>query len=184
MITFQGAEWYIELDDRNRRSTPDTSTPVYGRTPGVYLVMSSGCAARSLRYTQKQGQTAYKHCMQQYPTVCLVKVYLACFWGTGNPGTPNTRWHTFDNINYSGVYYWYVALRQRGAGIAGEKRRKNIPRSGGHTTGTHINSNETIYPPTYTSTAERRTTVTPTKRSTHPPCITAAQPMTLSLIHI
>ena len=64
---------------------------------------------------------------------------------------------------------------------SGRKKKKgnNIPRSCGHTTGTHNNSNEAIHPPTYSSTAERSTTVTP-KRSTHPPCITAVQQMTYS----
>ena len=55
-----------------------------------------------------------------------------------------------------------------------KKKEKNIPRSRGHTTGTH-NSNGAIYQPTYSSTAERSTTVTPTKRCTHPPYITAVQ---------
>ena len=37
-----------------------------------------------------------------------------------------------------------------------------------------------MYRPTYSSTAERSTTVTPTKLSTHPRCITAVQQMTYS----
>ena len=77
---------------------------------------------------------------------------------------------------------WYAELCQRGDGIAGEKVEQKIisnPRSRAHTTGPH-NSNEAIYPPTYSSTAERSTTVTPTKRSTHPACITAVQQMTYS----
>ena len=60
-----------------------------------------------------------------------------------------------------------------------KKKEKNNPRSRGRTTGTH-NSNEAIYPPTYSSTAVRSTTVTPTKRSTHHPCIAAVQQMTYS----
>ena len=64
-----------------------------------------------------------------------------------------------------------------------KKKGKTIPRSCGHTTGTHNNSNEAIYPPTYSITAERSATVTPTKRSTHPPCITAAaQQMTYTAV--
>ena len=77
------------------------------------------------------------------------------------------------------VNWWYAEPCQRGAGTySGRKRemKRYIPRRLGHTTGTH-NSNEEIYPPPYSSTAERSTKVTPTKRSTNPPRITAVQQM-------
>ena len=58
-----------------------------------------------------------------------------------------------------------------------KNKQKNNPKTRGHT-------NETIHQPTtlyYSSTAVRSTAVTPTKRSTHPPCVSAAvQQMTYS----
>ena len=51
---------------------------------------------------------------------------------------------------------------------------KKNSRSRGFTRRTH-NSNEAIHPTTFSSTAERSTAVTPTKRSTHTPRITTVQ---------
>ena len=64
-----------------------------------------------------------------------------------------------------------------------KKKEKNNPRRGGthgRRNTQHCYSNEAIYLPTDSSTAERSTTtvVTPTTRSTHPLCITAVQQMT------
>ena len=65
-----------------------------------------------------------------------------------------------------------------------KKRRKNKPRTCGHTTTTnHVN--EPIHPPTtlnYSGTAVRSTAAIPTNRSTHPPCVTAVQKMTYSSV--
>ena len=61
-----------------------------------------------------------------------------------------------------------------------KKEKKEKISHEGDTTGTHSSSNEAIHPSTCSSRAERHTTVTPTKRSTHSPCITAVQQMTYS----
>ena len=67
-----------------------------------------------------------------------------------------------------------------------KKKEKDNPQKGGRhdrRNTQHCYSNEAIYPPTDSSTAERSTTVSPTKRSTHPPCITAAvQQMTCTAV--
>ena len=95
-----------------------------------------------------------------------------------NPDTTLKERKTEDkrNIYTSGTLHY--ATRGR---YSGRKRKKgtNIPRNCGHTTGTRNNSNEAIYPPTYSSTAERSTTRT--MRSTHP-CITAVQQMTYTAV--
>ena len=59
------------------------------------------------------------------------------------------------------------------------KKRKTQSR--GHMTGRHY-SNESIYQPTDSSTAERGTTVKPTKRCIHPPFITAVQQKTYTAV--
>ena len=54
-----------------------------------------------------------------------------------------------------------------------KERGKNILRSRGHDRKTQQQQRSDLL----THTAERSTTVTPTKRSTHPPCITGVQKM-------
>ena len=92
-------------------------------------------------------------------------------------------WYTAEQHQYDDAGTLLLVVRrtiicQRGAGIAGGKKEKKRKRTheSGDTTGTH-NSNEAIHQPTYSSTAERSTAVTPTKRFTHP-CITAARQKT------
>ena len=64
------------------------------------------------------------------------------------------------------------------------KKEKNSPRRGGHMTGGTHHRNGASYPPTDSSTYSRTwyNRVTPTKRSTQPPCTPAVQQMTYTAV--